>query len=211
MQIFQRDRRTRSPAYLGYSHGILETVFLGSPHVSKLQTVAAQFPQIPDVRWWDEGCHDKIHPEQAGDMDGIPEIRFPPFGLFDVFRMCQDGLETALLQDIENRNPIFAGRFHADISYTMGFEPLRHIADILVCRLELSDVKDCFQGFGIRPADGGHEDFLVDINARADRAFDITVSRCDDAGAVIKCKAFEFFGRIGSLRPDVFLLCIAFF
>ena len=29
--------------------------------------------------------------KQAGDMDGIPEIRFLPFGLFHVFRMCQDG------------------------------------------------------------------------------------------------------------------------
>ena len=144
-------------------------------------------------------------------MDGIPEISFLPFGLFHVFWMCQDGLETALLQDIEDRDPIFACGFHADVLYTLVFEPLRHIADILVCRLELSDVKDCFQGFWVRPADGGHEYFLVDINARADRTFDITVSRCDDAGAVIKSEAFEFFGRIGSLRPNVFPLDIAFF
>ena len=144
-------------------------------------------------------------------MDGIPEIRLVPFCLFHVFRMGKDGLEAALLQDIKDRDPIFACGFHAGILYSLVPEPLRHTADIAVCRLELSDVKECFQGFRIRPADGGHEDLLVDVNARADRAFDITFSRCDDAGAVIKGEAFEFFGGIDSLRSDMFSLGVAFF
>ncbi len=117
--------------HLGYRHGVLEAVLLGSPHISKLQAVAAQFPQAPDVCRRDKGCHDKIHPEQAGNMDGIPEIRFLPFGLFYVFRMCQDGLKAALLQDIEKRDPVFACGFHAGVLYALVFEPLRHITDIV--------------------------------------------------------------------------------
>ncbi len=87
-------------------------ILLGSLHISKLQMVAAQFPQVSEVRRVDEGCSNKIRPEQAGSMDGIPEISLLPFGLFHIFRMGQDRPEIVLYQDVENGDPIFACGIH---------------------------------------------------------------------------------------------------
>ena len=60
--------------YFRYGHGILEAVLLGSAHISEFQPVTAQLPEVTDISRRDGGCHDKIHPEHAGDVDGVPEI-----------------------------------------------------------------------------------------------------------------------------------------
>lgn len=121
------------------------------------QVAAAQFSQIPDICQGDEGCHDKKnHPKQASDVHGIPKIRLMPFGLFGVFRMSGDQPGAALLQDIEDGDPIFACGFHANVLYALIPELLRHTADITVCRMESLNVKERFQGIVLRFTDSSH-------------------------------------------------------
>lgn len=93
----------------------------------------------------------------------------------------------------------------------MALEPCAHGADVAVRGLELPDIKDRIKGFGICPADGGHKDLLMHIDARTDRAFDVTIRRCDDAGAIIHSEGSYLIKRVGSFGPDMFSLCVSFF
>ena len=144
-------------------------------------------------------------------MDGIPEIGLLAFGLLYVFRVGQNRPEAALFQDVEHRYPVFPGGFHADILHAMALEPCAHGADITVCGLELPDIKDRIKSFGICLADCGHKDLLMHIDARADRAFDVTISRCDDTGAIIHSEGSYLIKRICPFGPDMFSLCVSFF
>ena len=106
-------------------------------------------------------------------MDGIAEIGLPAPGLFHILGMGQYGLKACLLQDIEDRDPVLAGRFHADIGNAEGRKPASHAADVAVGRRELPHVKNSFKRFRVSKADSGHEDRFVDINGCTGRAFDI--------------------------------------
>ena len=128
-----------------------------------------------------------------------------------VLGVGQDRLQAALFEDVKNRNPIFARGFHADILHAVAFEPFCHAVDIAVRGPELPDIKDCVKGYGICLADGSHKDLFMNVNARADRALDVTVSGSDDTCAVIHGEGFYLIKRIGSFGPNVFSLWISFF
>ena len=46
------------------------------------------------------------------------------------------------------------------------FNPCGHGADVAVHRCKLPDKKCCLRGFRVGLADSGHQDFLMDVNAR---------------------------------------------
>ena len=171
--------------------GILVTVLFGSPHIGKLETVTAQFPEITDIGGRDKRRNHQIHPEQAGHVDGIPEVCFAPACLLHIFGMCQHRLKPLVFQYVIDRDPVFPGGLHADILHAIAFEPFGHPSDITVGRCKLADIKNGSKSVWVCPADRGHEDFLMDVNARADLASDIRVRRSDDAGPVVKCKELD--------------------
>ena len=144
-------------------------------------------------------------------MDGIPEIGLLAFGLLDVFGMGQNRPEAALFQDVEHRDPVFPGGFHTDILHALALEPGGHGVDVAVRGLELPDIKDRTKSFGIGLADSGHQDLLMYIDARTDRAFDVTIHRCDNTGAMIQRGRFDLIKRMGSFGPDRFSFCVSFF
>ena len=93
----------------------------------------------------------------------------------------------------------------------MALEPCGHGADVAVRGLELPDIKDRIKSFGICPADGGHKDLLIHIDAHTDRAFDVAISRCDDTGAIIHSEGFYLIKGIGTFGSDMISLCASFF
>ena len=50
---------------------------------------------------------------------------------------------------------------------------------------ELTNTEDMVE------ADSGHQDFLMDVNAAANGAFDIPIRRADDPGAVLHCQGTQ--------------------
>ena len=73
----------------------------------------------------------------------------------------------------------------------MLFQPCGHGADVAVHRCKLPDKKCCLEGFRVGLADSGHQDFLMDVNAAANGAFDIPIRRADDPGAVLHCQGTQ--------------------
>lgn len=68
------------------------------------------------------------------------------------------------------------------------------------------DVKDSAKGIRVRFADGGHEDFFMDINARADRVLDVRVKRSADATSIVQNKGLDLLRCISPFDTDVFAL-----
>ena len=93
----------------------------------------------------------------------------------------------------------------------LALEPCGHGADVAVRGLELPDIKGRIKSLGICLADGSHKDLLMHIDARTDRAFDVTISRCDDTGAIIHSEGFYLIKRIGPFGSNMFSLCVSFF
>ena len=60
-------------------------------------------------------------------MDGIAEIRFMTFGLFDILRVCQRRVKAILLKDVIHRDPVFAGRFHTNVAAVVFSKPVRQL------------------------------------------------------------------------------------
>ena len=76
--------------YFGDGHGVLKTILFRCAHISELEPVTAQFPEVTDIGRRDEGGNDQIHAKHACHMDSVTEICFLTFCLLDVFGMCQD-------------------------------------------------------------------------------------------------------------------------
>lgn len=110
----------------------------------------------------------------------------------------------SLFQNIINGYSVFLGRLHADILYAIVFHPSSHTADVTVCRWELANIKDGAKRFRVCFADSGHKYRFVDVNARADREFDISNRGCNNLRSVIKGSRFKSFRCVSFFRHCTF-------
>ena len=91
----------------------MRTVLLACQHIRQFHTITNQFAEMANSWRRDKGRLDHAAHEQVTDPSGIPAVGLVSFLGFGVLRMCQSNL-TGLLQGIEHRNPVLAGRLHAN-------------------------------------------------------------------------------------------------
>ncbi len=88
--------------------------FFAGEHIGKLGAVAPQASQLADFRGRDKTRFYHIVHEQVSDPFGILAV-----SLIALLRLCIFGMgqgdKTGLFKDIKNRDPVLAGRFHADL------------------------------------------------------------------------------------------------
>ena len=103
--------------------------------------------------------------EQVANPFGIFRVIFIAFHGFNPFGIG-NGYIDAVFQKIEDRHPVLAGRFHADIKTVIVKQPLYETADVRIESRETLFVvrwQDTICGFN----DCGNEKFFMDIDATA--------------------------------------------
>lgn len=145
------------------SESVLVAVLLASVTGNELEAVAGIFSEDADGLVRDIAARDQAKPEKVAD----------PFGVFGVILIALDGFDPfgvgdgdihLVFQDIEDRAPVLAGRFHADIVTVIVKQPFSETADVpieggktffLVSRLyAIGGSDDC-----------GNEEEFMDIDA----------------------------------------------
>jgi hypothetical protein len=115
--------------------------------------------------------------EQIGNPFGIFRVRFATRNRFDVLRIDQDDLQM-VFQDIENRSPEHAGRFHGHLLAVLLDQPIAQSHEIG------SHGAERLMGFVALPVRGrgdeaGHDGSLVDIQAGASLVEDVHATSPD--------------------------------
>ena len=107
---------------------ILETVrafwkrFFAAAVANQLLAVSEQFPQSANLPAGDITGRNNIKLKEIGNPSRILIVRFLSFDCADIFRIGNNDM-TGIFQNIKNRNPVFAGGFHADLRAVMVKEP----------------------------------------------------------------------------------------
>lgn len=101
---------------IGYRKTIQCTVFLNGDHTDEIESVSYKIPQMTGIGRRYKGRPDHITHEQVTDPFGILAVSLVLFLCFGVLEMSEDNRESCILKDIENRDTVFTGRFHTNLS-----------------------------------------------------------------------------------------------
>lgn len=118
----KRIRNDISQLEVGYSEAILESVFFTSGKAGKFKAIAHQIAKLADVGRRHEAGGDKVMLKKISDPFGIFFVGLFTTNGFNVFGMGEDEIARRF-KDIENRNPVFTGRFHTNITAVVRFQP----------------------------------------------------------------------------------------
>lgn len=113
---------------VGYSQAVLGPVFLTSDHIGELEAVAHQVTEMPYFRRRDKTGFYHVTHEQVADPFGILTVRLISLLRFRIFGM-RKGNETGLFKDVEYRDPVLAGRFHADFCAVIFGKPFGQLPE----------------------------------------------------------------------------------
>ena len=121
-----------------YGKTILCTVLFAGDHTGELEPAAYQFPQVTDISRRDKGRPDHVTHEQVADPFGILAVGLVSLLWFRIFGMCKDDRKAGFFQDIKNRYPVFAGRFHTDFETMVFGKPVTQFPESFGKRRETS-------------------------------------------------------------------------
>lgn len=113
------------------SESVLVAVLLASVTGNELEAVAGIFPEDADGLVRDKTARNQTEPEKAADPFGILGVILIALDGFDQFGVG-DGDSHLSLQDIEDRVPVLAGRFHANIVTVIVKQPFFEAADVSI-------------------------------------------------------------------------------
>lgn len=152
---------------------VLETVLLAAAHIDELTAIAGEFAQYANLFAGDEAAFDKTEAEQLADPFGILNIVFVSFHRAHPLWVGDDDMQLRS-EYVEDRNPVFAGGFHANVIAVIFDEPMFEPLKIFVERGEaFLLIREC-PHLGDR-YDGGNKKTFVDIDATADGVNDFHV------------------------------------
>ena len=100
---------------IGYSKTILSTILLTGNHTGKFETVPNQIFKVANVSRWNKRRFDHVAHEQITDPLGVLTVSLISFLWFCILWMSKNNRNIRFFKDIKYRNPILAGRFHADV------------------------------------------------------------------------------------------------
>jgi len=201
--------RSRFAEHIGYNgikgnvadgKGILETVFFAAVTGNQFGAVAGILPKDADFPRGDKTGANQTEPEQVTNPFGILDIILIAFDRFHPFGIGNGDIDT-VFQKIENRDPVFTGRFHADIQAVIVKQPLFEAEDVIVKGRKAFFLVGGFNtpgGFD----DCGNQKSLVDINTTTVLIsnFDKNISfrkktlTCGYQGEAIDCSATHLTG-----------------
>ncbi len=92
----------------------------------------------------------------------------------NIFRMGDDSMDTAVFQMVEYGNPVFTGRFHADIVTVEFVKPVHKFDEIRLMTGELAEMIDGLIGNLMSNNDTAGKLVFVDIDTTADGKHDST-------------------------------------
>jgi len=118
---------------------------------------------MADTFGWDEAGPDHIAHEQIANPFGILTVRLVPLTGLRIFGMGQCHI-AGLFKDIEDRDPILTGRFHADIRTVERTKPVRQLRKAFGERREAGLFVDS-QIVGIGDSDTGKDPGFMDIES----------------------------------------------
>ena len=100
---------------VGVLQHLLDAVGHRGPVADQLGPLPRQVAQLADRRRRDEAGREQAVLEQLGDPLGVLDVGLAAGDLLDVLGVDQHHLEAAL-QQVEDRLPVDAGRFHGDVA-----------------------------------------------------------------------------------------------
>lgn len=115
--------------HAGVLEKLLDTVLLSGAHVDQVRAVAGEVPQSSDRWWWHEAGPEHL---PFGDL-AQPHRVEGGVGLgasgqvLDILGVDQPRIQTVGFEDVEDRFPVVAGRFHHDPLDTQVDEPLGQV------------------------------------------------------------------------------------
>jgi len=116
-------RDNGSQLNVGNRETVLETVLLAGHKAGQFKTIAHQITKLSDISGWHKATGNKIMLEEVSNPFGIFLVSFLSTDSLNIFRMSKNNV-AIFFQNIVNRNPVFTGRFHADILTMIVKHPL---------------------------------------------------------------------------------------
>lgn len=111
---------------VGDGQAVLGAVLFPDKHVGELGTVTHQVAELADFRGGDKTWFYHVAHEEVADPFGILAVGLVPFLGPGILGMGK-GNETGFLKDVENGDPVFAGRLHADLETGVFGKPVRQL------------------------------------------------------------------------------------
>ena len=106
------------------------TVLLAGDHAGEFEAVSYQNPKLSDISGRNKRRFDYAAHIQIADLFGVFAVGFVSFLWFGVFGMGKSISKVMFFQDIENRDPVLAGRFHANIRTVIFSKPVTQLIQI---------------------------------------------------------------------------------
>ena len=104
--------------------GILEAVLLAAFHRNQFIAVAGKLTQNADIQIWDEAALYKANTKQITNPFGVFRVILVSLYSLYPFGIGNNDPDTTLFKDVEYRNPILSGGFHADIQTVVLQKPV---------------------------------------------------------------------------------------
>lgn len=101
----------------------MKSHFFAGALIDKFVMVPEEFPEFTDIFDRDVTGRDDVELEEVGDPHGVLIIGLLALNSPDVFRVGDNDMEMGF-KDIENRDPVFTGGFHADLGAAIAQEPV---------------------------------------------------------------------------------------
>lgn len=101
---------------------ILSTVLLASQHIRELDTVTNEVAQMANGWRRDKGRLDHVAHEQVADSLCVLPVSFVALLRLCVLGVCQCN-QIVFFEDVEDGNPVLAGRFHANFPAVILVKP----------------------------------------------------------------------------------------
>jgi hypothetical protein len=114
---------------IGDGKAILNSIFLSGSKAGQLCRISGKISELPDIEGRNKTWRHEVVFEYVGNPAGVLLISFLATDRFDVFGVREDNV-AGLFEHIKHGNPIFAGRFHADITTIVVGKPLGQSAKI---------------------------------------------------------------------------------
>ena len=159
-------------SHIAYGESILKTVLYAAFHTGQLVTVPGQLPKNTGILIGDKAALHDTDTEKFTDPFGIFGIILFAFYGTHPFGVGNDNTQTSLFQNVEHRNPILSGRFHADIEAVVSVQPVSEPVQVGIKCGETTFLIVWFQTAGLCGDNGSDKEILVDIYTAANGIYD---------------------------------------
>ncbi len=150
---------------IGHGETILSAVLLAGQHIRQLDAVTNEIAQMANSWRRDKGGLDHVAHEQVANPLGILSVSLVALLRLGVLGVSE-GDEAGFFEDVEDRNPKLAGRFHADFLTAVLVKPESQLLQSFGEGREAS-LKVLCAGVCIGDADTGIDPGFVNIQTTA--------------------------------------------